>query len=550
MLKRIFVALFYTLASAASLSAQSVAGPSGGACIGCASPADGSGTLGLIYSKDTCGLSYTVLSQKLGQRFTPPGPVQPVTLSLSGLSPCSVIEKAFLWCDASGNGAAITASITNPASVTQNFPMTITGNGPDKCWSFAGTYSYRADVTSIISGNGNYTFSGFPVGTTGNDVDGMALMVIYRDPTVTAEGHIIIYDGAVEISGGTTTQTITPINACSNSTSASAFMLVADLQGLGAVISMNNGPGFSITEDWWNYVDQPTSQITTAQTTSDFVVNSSGDCYNFLMMGLYYQTTGCTSCSSSSTIQLNVNATSSGGCGANTGSVSATASGGTAPYSYLWQPGGYTTATVNNLPAGTYTVSVTDASGCGAGADTVTVTVGNFPVAQFALSPLPEAFYPGQLCMTDQTAGGVSWQWLVNGIPVDTTSSYCYTLPDTGTYCVSLLVANSDGCPDTAQQCVVAVGESVISVPNVFTPNGDGINDVFSITWINLSTLHCRIYDRWGVLIYEWDGLTGSWNGKTTQGKKATDGVYYYEVNATTMQNEQRTLTGFVHLVR
>jgi gliding motility-associated-like protein len=327
-------------------------------------------------------------------------------------------------------------------------------------------------------------------------------------------------------------------------------MLVADLQGLGAVLSMNNGPGFSITEDWWNYVDQPTSQITTAQTTSDFVVNSSGDCYNFMMMGLYYQTTTCTACSTSSSIQLNVTTTASGGCGANTGSVSASATGGTAPYSYTWQPGGYTTQTVNNLPAGSYTVSVTDASGCGAGSDTITVTVGNFPVAQFSLTPSPQAYYPGQLCMTDQTAGGTDWLWLVNGSPVDTSASYCYTLPDTGNYCVSLIVANAAGCADTAQQCVLALGEAVLTVPNVFTPNGDGSNDVFVPTFINLASLHCRIYDRWGVLIYEWDGLNGSWDGKTTKGKKAVDGVYYYELNATTNQGENRTLSGFVHLVR
>lgn len=545
-----FIFLLAALWPVAAFSQAATGTPHGGSCINCINPADGSGTLGLIYQADTCGLNYVTVSQKLGQRFQPPGPPQPVTVSVSGLPPCASVLKAFLWCDASGTGAPITATITNPSSATQNFPMTITGSGPDKCWGFSGTYSYRADVTSAISGNGNYTFSGFPTGTSGDDVDGMAMMIIFQDPTVTWEGHLVIYDGAVEISGGVTTQTISGLSACANSSSANAFMLIADLQNLGTVISMNNGPGFTITEDWWNYVDQPTSQITTAQTTSDFNVNSSGDCYNFLMMGLYYQTTSCNVCTPSSTIALNVNAASSGGCGANTGSVTATATGGTAPYTYLWQPGGYTTATVNNLPAGTYTVTVNDASGCGAGADTVTVTVGNFPVAQFALNPSPTAYFPGQLCMTDQTVGGADWQWLVNGVPVDTNASYCYTLPDTGNYCVQLLVANASGCPDTAQQCIVALGESMISVPNVFTPNGDGTNDAFVVTFINLSALHCEIYDRWGAKVYEWDGLTGSWDGKTTNGKRAVDGVYYYVVKATTNQGEQRELTGFVHLVR
>lgn len=135
-LKGIIVA-FAIFTGSGFISAQSMGAPSGGACNGCQQPADGSGTLGFTYRKDTCGLNYLVVSQKLGQRFTPPGPAQPATLAVAGLSPCVTIEKAFLWCDASGTGIPITASITNPASVTQTFPMTMIGSGGDKCWGFA-----------------------------------------------------------------------------------------------------------------------------------------------------------------------------------------------------------------------------------------------------------------------------------------------------------------------------------------------------------------------------------------------------------------------------
>lgn len=359
------------LFSSISFAQQQQLGQSGGSCSSCLQPADGSAALGFTYQKDTCGLNYKMVYQKIGQRFSPPGPLQPVTMTVSGLPPCMVVEKAFLWCDASGTGIPITASITNPASVTNSYPMTLIGSDVDKCWGFLGTHSYRADVTSAISGNGNYVFSGFPVGASGDDVDGIAMMVIYRDPTVAAEGHIVIYDGCVVMIGSNTTQTITNLSACANSSSATAFMLIADLQGLGSVLSMNSSPSFSITEDWWNFVEQPTSQITTAQTTSDFTVSSSGDCYNFMMMGLFYQTTSCNVCSTNPTIVLNMNTTATGGCGPGTGSATASASGGTAPYTYTWQPGNLTGATINNLNAGTYTVTVTDASGCGAGADTV-----------------------------------------------------------------------------------------------------------------------------------------------------------------------------------
>jgi gliding motility-associated-like protein len=546
-MRKLFSIAFALLIAVQVYAQKQVGQPQGGACHGCVNTSDGSTFIGFTYRKDTCGLNYMVVSQKIGQRFTPPGPLQPVTLSFAGLPPCMIVEKAFLWCDASGTGIPINASITNPNSVTQIFPMTLIGSDQDKCWAYSGTHSYRADVTSIVSGNGNYIFSGFPVGAT-DDVDGMAMMIIYRDPTVTTEGHILIYDGATVINGGSTTQSLQSINACANSTSANAFMLVADLQGFGAVISMNNSPSFSITEDWWNYVDQTTSQITTAQTNCDFTITSSGDCYNLLMAGLYYQTNSCNVCTPNATIQLNVNATATGGC--SSGNLSATASGGQSPYTYTWNPGSFNGPTVNGVPAGTYTVTVSDASGCGAGSDTVTVVVSGYPTAQFALSPTPVAFFPGEICMIDQTVGGTDWIWLVNGLPIDTTNDYCFALPDTGNYCVQLVVANSMGCPDTAEQCVFALGESVISVPNVFTPNADNSNDAFVVTWINLTSLRCEIYDRWGVKIYEWDGLTGSWDGKALNGKPATDGVYYYTVYATTTQRENKELHGFVHLVR
>jgi gliding motility-associated-like protein len=152
--------------------------------------------------------------------------------------------------------------------------------------------------------------------------------------------------------------------------------------------------------------------------------------------------------------------------------------------------------------------------------------------------------------MTDQTVGGASWIWIVDGTPSATTSSYCYSIPDTSDICVTLIVADTNGCPDTAFACVEVMGEAMISIPNVFTPNGDLANDTFLVTWTGLSDLRCEIYDRWGVLIYKWNGLTGGWDGRTDTGKMATDGVYYYIVNAITLTGEVREFSGFVHLIR
>lgn len=521
----------------------------GGTCNGCPSVQDGSTTLGPTFSMDSCGLNYIAVSLKIGQRFSPVGAPQPCTLAVAGLPSCCIIERAYLWADASGNGSAVTANMTNPNLVANSFPMTLIGTDIDKCWSYQQTDSYRADVTSAIAGDGNYIFSGFPTGSP-VDIDGITLMIIYRDPAATYQGHITIWDGAVVIAGGTTTQTILGMTPCANSVNQRAFMQISDLQGFGATISMNGGVPFTITEDWWNYIDQPTAAITTAQTTSVFNVNSAGDCYNFMMMGLYYQTTGCITCTPQSAGNITLASTGTGSCAPNSGVVTTNPTGGVGPYTYVWQPGGATTQTVSGLPPGSYTVVVTDATGCSVAIDTVVVPIGVPPTAQFALSPAPVAQFPGTLCMTDQTVGGANWSWVINGVPSSTSSSYCYTIPDTGAICVTLFVQDTLGCSDSTTLCVTVLGDAIITFPNVFTPNGDGTNDTLVATWINLTSLDCEIYDRWGVLIYHWNALNGGWNGRTDNGKEATDGVYYYICTAVTNQGEVRKLTGFVHLIR
>jgi gliding motility-associated-like protein len=538
-----------------SLSAQQSAGPvsggmSGGACLNCVQVQNGSGVLGEIYRRDTCGLNYVTASEKVSQRVSPPGPVQPITVAISGMPSCAIIERAFVWADASGTGVAININITNPAGNTGTFPMTLIGSGQDKCWGYAGTHSYRADIpASAIAGNGNYVFSGFPVGAT-DDVDGFTFMIIYRDPAATWEGHIVIKDGAIVQIGSNSSDTIFNLNVCDTSVANErAFMAIGDLQNVGSAYLFNNGPLVTYTEDWWDFFDGPTSPFWPSQTQSIFTVASSGDCYNIVMTGIYYQTANCNVCVPQPPGTLSLQTTGTSACPGGTMSATTTPTSGNPPYSYLWQPGGQTTPTINNLTAGTYTVYVTDGTGCSAGTDTVTVTNHPAPIGQFALSPSPTASYPGQLCFNDQTPAGAAWLWQVDTATF-VTSSACYTLTDTGNICVQLIVTDANGCLDTVVQCVRVLGEGSIWAPNVFTPNGDGNNDVFLPTWQLMASIKCTIYDRWGMKMYEWDGLTGSWDGRSMNGKEASDGVYYYVIDAVDLQGTAKNLTGFVHLIR
>ncbi len=90
-----------------------------------------------------------------------------------------------------------------------------------------------------------------------------------------------------------------------------------------------------------------------------------------------------------------------------------------------------------------------------------------------------------------------------------------------------------------------------VEVPNVFTPNGDGINDVFRPKYTNIEKVDGAIYNRWGEIIFRWWGVNGYWDGVTfPAGQKVPAGTYYYIITATSYSKNSITKTGTVQLFR
>lgn len=127
------------------------------------------------------------------------------------------------------------------------------------------------------------------------------------------------------------------------------------------------------------------------------------------------------------------------------GSATVTAGGGSAPYTYLWS-NGQTASTALNLAAGNYSVTVTDAGGCSS-VQMVSITGTLFPIAQFSTNPVCLGI-PTQF--TDQSTGSpTSWSWNFGDGNTDTQQSPSHTFASAGTFNVTLIVANANGCPDT-----------------------------------------------------------------------------------------------------
>jgi gliding motility-associated-like protein len=93
---------------------------------------------------------------------------------------------------------------------------------------------------------------------------------------------------------------------------------------------------------------------------------------------------------------------------------------------------------------------------------------------------------------------------------------------------------------------------SAMEIPNVFTPNGDGANDIFRLRGSSLQEISIKIYDRWGTLVYEVTSDTGNfaWDGNNQLGKKCADGVYFYVIKAKGKDDKEFEQKGNVSLFR
>ena len=126
-----------------------------------------------------------------------------------------------------------------------------------------------------------------------------------------------------------------------------------------------------------------------------------------------------------------------------------------------------------------------------------------------------------------------NWLWQFHG---NTTATYtgksppaiCY--PTAGEFPIQLIVSNAYGADTSIKQIKVAKCSDCIYAPTAFSPNNDGINDLFKVyTNCILEAYHIQIYSRWGNLIFESDNIQEPWNG-TYKSVNCETGSYYYVI--------------------
>ena len=223
-------------------------------------------------------------------------------------------------------------------------------------------------------------------------------------------------------------------------------------------------------------------------------------------------------------------------CISNNGTINVTAFGGQPEYLFELSSNNQTveintTGFFSELESGDYLITAFDALNCDI---QELVSINSAPQADFFLDEYEFSLSNDPILFTDQSIDNniISWNWDFGdgNNSNEQNPPHLYTEP--GIYYATLNIIDSYNCEDQITKEIKVLQDFYSYTPNIFTPNSDGTNDIFSPSLLNidLSTYKLTIFDRWGNEIFETINYSQGWNGKQENGALLPSDVYSYKV--------------------
>jgi len=232
---------------------------------------------------------------------------------------------------------------------------------------------------------------------------------------------------------------------------------------------------------------------------------------------------------------------------------------------YIWNFGGESeffgpAANPVFTQPGTYSVHLTVSNQFGCMVDTSLVNYIEAyptPTAMFFAEPSSVTQLNPDVYFKNESVGAASFFWDFGDYTSPNNTSTLihpsHTYEYVGNYIVYLVAINAYGCKDTARQVIEVRPEVLVYIPNAFTPDGNGKNDVFFPKGIGIREdgYKMEIFDRWGELIFTSNKLSEGWDGRVKgTGVIAQEGVYVYKIMVTTLEGDKKYYTGHVTLLK
>ncbi len=449
---------------------------------------------------------------------------------------------SYSWSPASGISGSTTGSVvtfTTPGTYTcaitatngcVSYPIITVANSTTAPTFVAGTGTASplscANPTTIISPaytpttDLTYVWSG--PGIVGSATDGSV--------TVNQNGtySVSVTNTLTGCTNNTLTVVVvgTTIPPLLNVTSSSSVGIGCSPTNSTNILTANATPT-NVTYVWSTSATTPTISVNTAGTYSVVITDPATSCTTAVSFTVDNNTTVPTATSVANAVMP---------CGATT----ATLNGGSPDpgVTFSWTGPGTITGSNTSTPVvdqpGTYVLTVTNpTTGC---ISTSTVILVNGVPTASIIPDVTTGFAPQTVNFANLSSSSATlFTWSFgdgNSSITTTTLSVSNTYSVAGTYTV-LMIASTGLCSDSATVVITIEDGFTLEVPNVFTPNGDNTNDVFTIKSTGVKEIELQIFNRWGQLMYNFIGAKAAWDGITNNGEKASDGTYYYFIVAT-----------------
>jgi gliding motility-associated-like protein len=475
---------------------------------------------------------------------------------LNGSASVSGTGYTYQWTDS--NGAVVADSIYGATTVPGIYTLTVF-NTLNNC-SATDFITVNIDTLLPITSAGADTSlncstlnTGVPVNGTGSQT-GMTYLWSTSNGNIVAGGTS---NFALVNAPGTYTLTVTnPANGCVNTDDVVVVIdTIKPIANAGADMVLNcynptvnldgtaSSAGGNITYQWTG------SFISGGASTTTPSINGAGN-YTLLV------TNTSNMCTASDVTVVTSNFAAPGAsagmldtiCSGDTLLLSGTSGSGDI---FMWTTtdgnivSGDSTLTPSITSGGTYTLTTTNSSnGC--------QSTSNVFIQEYVVSAIISADpISGQMPLTVNlinlgVADSSYWDF-ANGqtygdTSVTSTTSVIYETQ--GTYVVTLTSFNGQ-CSATTRITIEVFGTSFLIVPNVFTPNGDGKNDVFEFLSQNITELNCVIFNRWGKQVAELTSADQTWDGKN-----GSDGTYFYVLKAKGLDDVDYDLKGTITMIK
>jgi gliding motility-associated-like protein len=195
--------------------------------------------------------------------------------------------------------------------------------------------------------------------------------------------------------------------------------------------------------------------------------------------------------------------------------------------------------------AGTYIL--TRAGICNTATDQIVIT--GLPVSTEIVTNIDSGYTTLSVAVSSLDVNAESCTWYQDSTIIDFVAPGIINFPDSGNVELKLICTNSTGCADTSYKIITVKSDKLLLVvPNVFSPNGDNLNDLFKVKHNAVKTFNAQVFNRWGKPIYNWNNVENGWDG-TFNGEKVGEGTYFYVINGSDIKDNEFIEKGTVLLI-